>query len=672
MAHAAVDIVNSALARIGQTPITAAQFAAPDDEVSTLCALHYGPTRDEEQRLHPWVFTLVRARLDAYDTPATTLTPGATTGTGVTFTASGDAFLAEDVGKTLEHQAGPGTARITGYTSPTVVTATITEDFPSTSAIAAGAWRRYLAAPAHTWARTIAKPSDLLRLLRVRHQVPYRAEGRAFVTDADSLEVVYIAQTTISEYELVQNGNFITDLSSWSVVNTGTGTTVWHTDGIARMNAGASGTTRLDQTIPTVPGEQYVLGWTSRWQFGVGVGTVVGNTDIALVFVGAGIRTLTFTARTATTWIGFTTSENVNVDLDNISVKRTEFDPLFDEALAARLAMKLCYGIAGKLDLLKALSELYGAVIQRAREANAIEAGEGKWEEDPADDTMATIVQDAVARLIAQPVNGPLDPIDLTAMANRAFPKCRAELQRLHPWRFTRTRTQLDSTTTVTLTPGAVSGDAVTFTASGDVFVAGDVGSRLLIDQGGVARIVGVTSATVVTATIETDLASGDPIAAGAWHIGPPWRWAYRYVPPAGFLRLLETQAIGWWHGAPVVWPESWGWRYTWGTRHASGTAADQEPAVLEGAYLVANAGPTLQIEYVQEVTDPAQFDPSFASALAALIAWRLALPLLKEPGLAKWMSEAFAGEMKAVRTADKLDTRVGPLWSDSLLTVRY
>src|SRR5262245_52582672 len=119
MAHSAVEIVNSALARIGQAPITATQFAVPDDEVSALCKLHYGPTRDEEQRLNPWVFTLVRATLLAYTAPAATVTPAATTGTGVIFTASADAFLAGDVGKTIEHQAGTGVALITGFTSTT-------------------------------------------------------------------------------------------------------------------------------------------------------------------------------------------------------------------------------------------------------------------------------------------------------------------------------------------------------------------------------------------------------------------------------------------------------------------------------------------------------------------------------------------------------------------------
>lgn len=71
-----------------------------------------------------------------------TLTPGATTGTGVTFTASAATFVAGDVGKQIVFTDGSSFARatITGYTSATQVTADIVNAFPSTSAIAAGSW----------------------------------------------------------------------------------------------------------------------------------------------------------------------------------------------------------------------------------------------------------------------------------------------------------------------------------------------------------------------------------------------------------------------------------------------------------------------------------------------------------------------------------------------------
>ncbi|MFU1927504.1 hypothetical protein ACLQ9J_04145 [Bordetella hinzii] len=71
-------------------------------------------------------------------TPAFGLTlSAATAGAGRTFTAASGIFLNSDIGRQII--AGPGIANITGYVSPTVVTADIAADFLSTS-IAAGGW----------------------------------------------------------------------------------------------------------------------------------------------------------------------------------------------------------------------------------------------------------------------------------------------------------------------------------------------------------------------------------------------------------------------------------------------------------------------------------------------------------------------------------------------------
>ena len=79
-----------------------------------------------------------------------TLTPAALSGSSVTFTASASVFTAGMVGRELwkKHKTGyeSGRAVITGYTSGTVVTCEIIEDFDSTSVMAAGDW--YLTAGA--------------------------------------------------------------------------------------------------------------------------------------------------------------------------------------------------------------------------------------------------------------------------------------------------------------------------------------------------------------------------------------------------------------------------------------------------------------------------------------------------------------------------------------------
>jgi hypothetical protein len=73
-----------------------------------------------------------------------TLTPGAVTGDGVTFTASQAVFTSEDIGHTIRRKTITGDeygrATIVGYTSSTVVTCDITDDFDSDTAIPAGEW----------------------------------------------------------------------------------------------------------------------------------------------------------------------------------------------------------------------------------------------------------------------------------------------------------------------------------------------------------------------------------------------------------------------------------------------------------------------------------------------------------------------------------------------------
>lgn len=73
--------------------------------------------------------------------PATTLTPAATTGTGVNFTAGASVpFQAGDVGRQLINYSGTGKAVIVSITSGTVVVCDILEAFPNTSAIASQSW----------------------------------------------------------------------------------------------------------------------------------------------------------------------------------------------------------------------------------------------------------------------------------------------------------------------------------------------------------------------------------------------------------------------------------------------------------------------------------------------------------------------------------------------------
>jgi hypothetical protein len=82
----------------------------------------------------------------------------------------------------------------------------------------------------------------------------------------------------------------------------------------------------------------------------------------------------------------------------------------------------------------------------------------------------------------------------------------------------------LDTAQSVVLTPGAVTGTGITFTAANDVFAATDIGRYIIkkyVDgtESGKALITAYTSATVVTATIETDFDSTNAIPSGEWYL---------------------------------------------------------------------------------------------------------------------------------------------------------
>lgn len=128
------------------SPYTEAQLATIDfcQRADTMFLWHEGVPTQRLQRLSdtswrlmavPWV---TEPFDELGDRPAVSLTlSAATVGTGRTVTASGNVFLNSDVGRTIE--ADGGLATITGYTSATVVTATITYPFIST-VVASGAW----------------------------------------------------------------------------------------------------------------------------------------------------------------------------------------------------------------------------------------------------------------------------------------------------------------------------------------------------------------------------------------------------------------------------------------------------------------------------------------------------------------------------------------------------
>lgn len=84
--------------------------------------------------------------------------------------------------------------------------------------------------------------------------------------------------------------------------------------------------------------------------------------------------------------------------------------------------------------------------------------------------------------------------------------------------------TATESQPAATLTPSATDGN-ITLTASSGVFVSGDVGQKIFDNNNGIglARILSVTSSTVVEARTETPFFSTDAIASGNWTLQKGW-----------------------------------------------------------------------------------------------------------------------------------------------------
>ncbi len=133
----------------------------------------------------------------------------------------------------------------------------------------------------------------------------------------------------ITNPDLITNGTFATDITSWTDVSTGTGSIAHTTDGDGRIRiaGGASGEGIGEQSITTIGNTVYritfrVFGGTATLRIGTASGgTQILSEDFVVANTGEGTYYSTsFTATTASTFIGFSTTANANVDVDTVAV----------------------------------------------------------------------------------------------------------------------------------------------------------------------------------------------------------------------------------------------------------------------------------------------------------------------------------------------------------------
>lgn len=72
----------------------------------------------------------------------------------------------------------------------------------------------------------------------------------------------------------------------------------------------------------------------------------------------------------------------------------------------------------------------------------------------------------------------------------------------------------------------------------------------------------------------------------------------------------------------------------------------------VEGKFILTDSA-TLKIRYVKRITDTEQFDALFVQALAARIAWELAIPLTDTRTLQEQMFNLFNAKISEARTVD-------------------
>jgi len=271
------------------------------------------------------------------------------------------------------------------------------------------------------------------------------------------------------------------------------------------------------------------------------------------------------------------------------------------------------------------------------------------------------LCNEALLMLGSKTITALADATDRARLCNQFYNLARQTVLRSHPWNFALKRSRLSTYPAGTLTPGALSGNGVTFTASSSVFIAGDVGSLLVGEASGntgIARIVGYTSGTVVTADIETAFTSVAAIANRSWRIAPGWQWAYRYSKPSDYLRVWSAEGAG------------TALRWSWFLRQSMIEGSD--PIKIEGQYLLSDYGPTLDILYVADITDTTKWEPLFEQALATFLAHKLAYGITGKEQTSREFFQLYKMHLAEARSIDGQEGTPDSPGPDELIAVRF
>lgn len=136
--------------------------------------------------------------------PNCTITPSATTGSGVTFTAGAPAFIPAHVGYRLIDTVSGGDGIITAYSSSTVVTCTITVPWLTTGAIAATNWE-------------LVQPIDTFRATDVGNYIKLLNGVGVIVAVNSTSQILAVMEKSMTETGYTQEWSIETP--TWSSTN---------------------------------------------------------------------------------------------------------------------------------------------------------------------------------------------------------------------------------------------------------------------------------------------------------------------------------------------------------------------------------------------------------------------------------------------------------------------
>lgn len=275
------------------------------------------------------------------------------------------------------------------------------------------------------------------------------------------------------------------------------------------------------------------------------------------------------------------------------------------------------------------------------------------------------IANGALERLGAKPISALDEATGRAKLCNRWIHKVRRQALRAHPWNCALVRTLLDTFPNATLTPGAASGTGVTFSASANVFVAGqDEACRIITGDNKTIRITSVVAPNQVLADIDGTLGGVAPLPTKQWRIAPTWEWQFRYARPSDYLRVTKIETL---NGMNTLGssPFQWSW---WSRGQRDNSAV---PVKAEGQFLLSNAGPQMLMQYVKDLTDVTKFDPLLDEAIESLLAFRIAYGVTGSLQTAKANHDAYKETLSEARSIDGQEGTPDDSGSDVLLAVR-